>query len=242
MDEALTLGDYLPLSFKSASEQAYVAFLWDAFQSNYENGKYQFAFLAFHMLTMSFVYCNVWQIKNVLADDYGKAMVGFSKDVEKELMEATTPFTFSRVNESNIFRFLKLIGCDNGRIGQYTRLVKDRNEIAHPNGNIFYEASETLDRKISETLRLVEEIERQSAPLIIRCYESFLLESHDPETRPYIDDEDQIREALIHQNYLSQKDIEICKGFDIDCLNSDPHFETMHSLHELLVKSYQVEE
>ena len=30
MDEALELGDFLPLSFKTRSEQEYIAFLWDA--------------------------------------------------------------------------------------------------------------------------------------------------------------------------------------------------------------------
>lgn len=238
MEEAWLILDYLPLSFKSEKEQAYIAFLWDAFQSNYENEKYQFAFLAFHMLTMSFVYCNVWQIKNILADDYGKAMVGFSKEIEKDLMQATTPFTFSRVNESNIFRFLKLIGCDNSRIGQYIRLVKDRNEAAHSNGNIFYAASETLNKKIGDTLKLVDEIEKQSAPILLHCYQSFLQESHNPEDRQYIDDEDQIREELIHQNYLSQKDVEICMSFDITKLSDVPHFETMRALHELLIDRY----
>lgn len=63
MDEAHELDDYLPLSFKTVSEQEYIQFLWDAFDSNYENKKYQFAFLAYHMLTMSFVYFNIWQIK-----------------------------------------------------------------------------------------------------------------------------------------------------------------------------------
>ncbi len=31
MDEAVELGEYLPLSFKSPAEQEYIAFLWDAF-------------------------------------------------------------------------------------------------------------------------------------------------------------------------------------------------------------------
>ena len=62
MDEATELANYLPLSFKTRSEQDYIRFLWEAFESNCENGKYQFAFLAYHMLTMSFVYFNVWQI------------------------------------------------------------------------------------------------------------------------------------------------------------------------------------
>ena len=52
MEEAAELGNYLPLSYKSPKEQEYIAFLWDAFEMNYEHGKYQFAFLACHMLTM----------------------------------------------------------------------------------------------------------------------------------------------------------------------------------------------
>ena len=63
MEEAAELANYLPLSFKTPKEQEYVEFLWDAFETNYTHGKYQFAFLAYHMLTMSFVYFNIWQIK-----------------------------------------------------------------------------------------------------------------------------------------------------------------------------------
>ena len=51
MEEAAELGRYLPLSFKSPKEQEYIEFLWDAFETNYTHGKYQFAFLAYHMLT-----------------------------------------------------------------------------------------------------------------------------------------------------------------------------------------------
>ena len=50
MEEADELGNFLPLSFKTLSEQEYIAFLWDAFETNYTHGKYQFAFLAYHRL------------------------------------------------------------------------------------------------------------------------------------------------------------------------------------------------
>ena len=43
MEEAAELADYLPLSFKTESEQEYIQFLWEAFESNYENKKNQFA-------------------------------------------------------------------------------------------------------------------------------------------------------------------------------------------------------
>ena len=73
MEEATELANYLPLSFKTPKEQEYIEFLWDAFETNYSNQKHQFAFLAYHMLTMSFVYFNIWQIKQNRPADFRKA-------------------------------------------------------------------------------------------------------------------------------------------------------------------------
>jgi hypothetical protein len=242
MEEAAELGNYLPLSFKTPKEQEYVAFLWDAFASNCENQKYQFAFLAYHMLTMSFVYFNIWQIKQNKPKDFGKGLIGFSKDIEKDLLEASSPFVFSTVNERSILRLLKLIECDNGMIGSYAKLVDDRNASAHPNGNIFYSEPSALERKISEILRVVDEIQRHSKCIIEDCYRQFLLDSHDPEEREYPDTTDQIREVLIHQNYLSQKDIDICTGFDLASLADMPEIDGIRTLHETLRAEYGVED
>jgi hypothetical protein len=238
MEEASELGNYLPLSFKTESEQKYIEFLWEAFQSNYEHGKYQFAFLAYHMLTMSFVYFNIWQIKQNEPKDFEKGLIGFGKDIEKELLTATSPFVFSTVNERSILRLLKLIQCDNGKIGTYAKLVDDRNETAHPNGNIFYSEPSAFDRKLTEILRVVDEIQTHSKPVIEHCYCRFLLENHDPEEREYPDVIDQIREVLIHQNYLSQKDIEICLAYDVAPLKSDPNFPAIEALHQSLRSTY----
>jgi hypothetical protein len=238
MEEASELANYLPLSFKTPKEEEYIEFLWEAFQSNYEHGKYQFAFLAYHMLTMSFVYFNIWQIKQTEPKDFEKAMVGFNKDLEKELLEATSPFTFWRVNESSVLRFLKLIGCDNGKVGTYAALVKERNDTAHTNGNIFFNSQSALDYKVAEILRVVDEIQTHSNPIIEHCYQDFLLKNHDEEEREYPDASDQIREVLIHQNYLSQKDIEICLTYDVTRLKSDPNFPAIEILHQTLRHTY----
>jgi len=40
-------------------------------------------------------------------------------------------------------------------------------------------------------------------------------EKNSPEEREYPDAADQIREVLIHENYLLQEDIDICLGFDL---------------------------
>lgn len=241
-DDALPILEYLPLSFKSPKEQEYIAFLWDAFETNYTHEKYQFAFLAYHMLTMSFVYFNIWQIKQTEPVDFGKGLIGFGKDVEKNLLQASSPFVFSTVNERTILRFLKLIACDNGKIGTYAKLVDDRNDTAHPNGNIFFSTQAALDAKIREILRVVDEIQTHSKPVIERCYRDFLLQNYDPEEREYPEAADQIREVLIHENYLSQKDIEICLGFDLAGIADRPETDSIRTLHEVLKSEYGSEE
>lgn len=238
MEEAADLRNYLPLSFKTPKEQEYIEFLWDAFETNYTHGKYQFAFLAYHMLTMSFVYFEIWQIKQTRAKDFEMAMVGFNKDLERELLDATSPFTFWRVNESSVLRFLKLIGCDNAKVGNYAALVKERNDTAHSNGNIFFSTQAALDSKISEILRVVDEIQTHSMSVIEHCYHGFLLENHDPDEREYPDPEDQIREVLIHENYLSQKDIEICLDFEVESVAPQGKHESIRELHEVLRAKY----
>ena len=69
MEESLEILNYLPIRFKNQTEQEYIEFLWDTFKSNYQNDKYQFSFMAYHMLFMSFVYFNVWQIKKIHQED-----------------------------------------------------------------------------------------------------------------------------------------------------------------------------
>jgi hypothetical protein len=241
MDEAAELSNYLPLSFKSPKEQEYIKFLWDAFETNYTHGKYQFAFLAYHMLTMSCVYFNIWQIKQTRPSDFEKGLIGFGKDVEKNLLEATSPFVFSTVNERTILRFLKLIACDNGKIGSYAKLVDDRNESAHSNGNIFYSTPAALDAKIKEILRVVEEIQTHSRPVIEHCYREFLLQNHDLEEREYPDAADQIREVLIHGNYMSRRDVDICLAFDLAGLKEHEGIEAIGTLHEALVKTFKAD-
>ncbi len=124
MDEALELGSYLPQSFGNASEQSYLDFLWSAFQTNYETERFEFASLAFHLLYMSFVSFSIWQIRLARPDQFAMAMVGFRSDEEGSLMDCESPFKFyDRLKESQIFRFLKLIGCSNQQVGEFAKFV-----------------------------------------------------------------------------------------------------------------------
>ena len=66
------------------------------------------------------------------------------------------------------------------------------------------------------------------------CYRDFLLHNHDPDEREYPDAADQIREVLIHGNYLSRKDIDICLGFNFDSVAAEPDHGNICKLHDVL--------
>lgn len=240
IEDAQVIFDYLPISFRNESEQEYINFLWETFVTNYEAGKYPFAFLAYHMLFMSFVYFEIWQIKQNNSYDFEKAMIGFNKDMENELMKASTPFMLWRVNESSVFRFLKLIGMSNSEIGQCAKLVGERNDAAHSNGNIYLKGQRDLDQKIDEILRSVEVIQTHSEKAIKSFYENFLVASIDPENREFIDEEDQIREILVYGNYLSKRDIQTLQKCKTDSIPDENG--TVANLVSKLKEMYPYEE
>lgn len=142
------------------------------------------------------------------------------------------------MKERSILRLLKVIACDNGKIGTYVKRVDDRNETAHPNSNIFFSTQAALDTKSTEILRVVDEIQTYSRPVIEHCYRDFLLQNHEPNEREYPDAADQIREVLIQGNYMSQKDIEICLGFDLTDLADRLEIDSIRTLHEVLKSEY----
>jgi hypothetical protein len=241
IEDAQRIFDYLPISFRNQSEQEYISFLWDAFVTNYEAEKYPFAFLTYHMLFMSFVYFEIWQIKINNSADFEKAMIGFTKEMEKKLMEASSPFLLWQVKESSVFRFLKLIGMNNADIGQFCKIVAERNNAAHSNGVIYSRSQRDVDNKIDEILRYIEKIQNHSVRIVKACYENFLLSSADPDNREFTDDEDQIREILVYGNYLSPKDISFLKEFDITKLSAHERFDDICKLIKTLNSMYTSE-
>jgi hypothetical protein len=79
--------------------------------------------------------------------------------------------------------------------------------------------------------------DRPTKPVIEHCYRKFLLHNHDPEEREYPDARDQIKEVLIHGNYMSQKDIEFCLSLDLAELCDQAGFPLIEELHQCFVAS-----
>lgn len=242
MEEALELGTYLPQSFANASEQAYLDFLWSAFQTNYEAERYEFASLAFHLLYMSFVSFSIWQIRLARPEPFAMAMVGFRSDDEGGLIDCESPFKFyDRLKESQIFRFLKLIGCTNQQVGEFAKFVRRRNKIAHPSGTVFFNDQAAIDAEIADMMTEVRNIEAHMQPVILELYRSFLHESADAEELEYSVYGDEITANFVHKYYMSTADLTFCRSLDIEPLCAEPGFEVMQELHETLAALYPAE-
>lgn len=238
MEEAQIIFEYLPVYYNDLEEKEYIDFLWETFIINYKSEKYSFAFLSYYMLFMCFVYFEIWKIKENFSEDFQKAMVGFNKDIENELLKATTPYSFWQISESTVFRFFKLIGLDNSCIGRFTAIVKERNNVAHSNGHIFYKNKENLDEKITEIICCVDDIQDRSKPIIEKVYQNFLIGSQYPDKREYSGEEDQINEIFIRRNYLSFKDVKIANEYNIYLLSKEREFENIKILAKALNNIY----
>ena len=194
------------------------------------------------MLFMSFVYFNIWQIKLIRKDDFDKIKLGFSDCCEK----AKNPFMFSFEGESRILDLLKYLCSShqdvNSLIGRYKSLVKERNGIAHANGNIPFRNVDYLETRISDIVRYAGEIQQYSKPIIQECFEKFLIENQNEEERRYLNIQELINEELIHEHYLSQKDLEFCLEYDINSLLEQPNYLEVEKIFEEVKHEYAQEE
>lgn len=242
MDEALRIHDYLPISYANREEEAYIRFLWDAFETNYNAEKYEFANLAFHLLYMSFVCFSVWQIRSARRADFDKAMVGFQSDVENKLATAETPFKFfENLKESAIFRFIKLVGCNNEQVGEFSKFVKQRNRIAHPSGTVFFNSKENIDEQIAQVMVEIDHIQQHMIPVLHECLRTFLEQNADQEEWEYSLPKDQIDAVLIHAHYLSRKDTDACLAFDISAFDDHADAVPIRELFDAFRETYQPE-
>lgn len=232
MDEARELNEYLPYSMAAANEQSYLQFLWSAFESNYEQRRYEFASLAFHLLYMSFVSFSIWQIRLARPDAFHMAMVGFRAEDEGKITECDSPFKFyEKLKESQIFRFLKLIGCNNEQVGEFAKFVKRRNKIAHPTGTVFFNDQQAIDQEIGEMMREVRNIEEHMQPVIIELYQRFLTDSADAEVLQYGTYGEELTANFVHTAYMSMADLRHCAAFGIALLTGHPGQEAIAGLH-----------
>ena len=239
MEEAEKIFDYLPYSFKDPNDETYIVQLKESFELNYENQKYQFAFFAFHMLYMSYVYYEIWQIRSIKKNDFDNGMIGQDEETEKYINKATHPFALHRINESKIFKFLRLINCSVEEIGDFKSIVKKRNEIAHVNGAIPFEKKASIDMTIHEIIKYVKKIQTFTNSIVEESFERFLEISWNQDENKSDNFEDEIRENFVKKNYLSLDNIKFLSKYNVNKLKLHPNFSEIIVLFNTFKNIYQ---
>ena len=257
IEDAQMLYEYLPLEYKSKPESDYVNFLWDAFQVNYENEKYQFAYIAYHMLFMCFVYFQLAKIYLNAPGEIRKFLIFTSKaqsafeTYENKCKEALkkkldvpqfNPFSLSGEYERTIVGLFVGIGCNRETIKRLREIVDERNTVAHSNGNINFSSQDYLDEQIGEILECVDQIAKKTGSIITACTEKFLLGSATPEENEYIDEKDQVREVLIKSNYFSSNDMGVAGAYPIDKLEEKAGYQYIQKLFQAILEAIPQDE
>lgn len=250
IEDAQRIFDYLPQEYKNQTESDYVAFLWDAFSVNYEKGKYQFAYFAYHMLFMCFVYFQLAKIYLNSPEEIRKLLIFTGKaqsaidNYEKRYKEAIInkipspqfdPFSLAAEQERSIVGLFVSIGCKRETIKRLKAIVDERNDIAHSNGNINFSNQDSFDEKINEILECIAHIHENTRPIITTCTEKFLLDSANPDENEFYDENDQVRELFARGNYLSSQDILVACEFPIEQLIYKTNYTYMKKLHQIIV-------
>lgn len=191
---------------------------------------------------MSFVSFSIWQIRLARPEQFAVALVGFDKS-ENALMACESPFKFyDQLKESQIFRFLKLIGCTNQQVGEFAKFVKRRNKIAHPTGTVFFNDRPAIDAEIADMMKEVRNIEAHMQPVVLALYQRFLGDRSDEELWAFGVPGDEVTANLVHPNYMSAADISFCQAFDIEALSTEAGFEAKQVLHQALGVLYPADE
>ena len=234
MEKAYQLLDFFPHNNK---EERYINFLWTAFEKNYNSKMYHFSFLSVHMLMMSYVYLSLWRIKNIQEYDFKNALLGFGKGDESEILNATSPFAISCVNESRVLRLLKLIQISDDVIKRCKGQVNKRNNAAHANSIIFFSTQSAIDDEINTILEIVSSIQNKLNILILTEYEEFLKNLTEADVLNYQNDDELLREGLIRKKQFSLMDLKCCKNYDIK--GKVTLSQEAKKLHKILSKFYE---
>jgi hypothetical protein len=179
---------------------------------------------------MYFIYLVVIKIKENMQQDFEKALIPFDKNKEKDILDISEPSSFPSTGEKEAIRFLKLIGADNKKIGDWTRIIKDRDEVANSNVIIKYPDEYSFNRAFLGVYKAIKEIHQKSQVVLDIILKSFLLNNYNLDDLEYGNLDDEIRENFIKKHYLSSQDLIHMACYDINLLKTEPEFSRIENL------------
>lgn len=234
----LQLRNYLPVEYIDLENDNYIEYLIDAYLKNVEAEKYQFAFISFHLLFMSFIYKTIWLLKKEEVDNIGNMLNQFAREV----IIVSSPFDFSSIDEAKSFQILRCLRFHINEIELFALPIKNRNHCSHAMGKIQY-LKEDIERFISDELQSSEKILQKTKSCLEALFKKFIYDNWEPETREFISSKETV-DFFIRQNLLSSKELDLLTSVSIPELheNSDNrkniYIKTLYLVFLYVVQNY----
>jgi hypothetical protein len=174
MDEIYTLSQYFPSSSSDPTLEKYLSHHLGACLKCSEHELYSSAYSHLHILYMIFVYVQLFRIAKEKTQEFDLCWVGFPNQEKDFLKEPSSPFSFSKIQEKTVFRFFRLVGFDDGSIGDISSLVNKRNNHLHANGQLFFENQDDFEKEIDEYIKKMQTIITKQADFLQTIYSSLV--------------------------------------------------------------------
>lgn len=154
MDEYINkLNNYLPIDFANDENSEYRQYLIETYIENCQKGKYQFALMAFHMMFMSFLYKEFWNLKT-----YSYSVVAGLCNNNSGFKNINAMFDASIIPEKTVIdQYLSLFSWHINKRDTVKTFVDTRDKCAHASGFIQYQ-KDGAERYFLEVIEQAEKI------------------------------------------------------------------------------------
>jgi hypothetical protein len=136
---------------------------------------------------MTFVYFQLLRIAKEKVNEFKFCWIGFPSQEKDFLKNPSHPFSFSPIQEKSVFRFFRLVGFDDGTIGDLSSLVNDRNKTLHSTGDIFCANETEFIKKNDDYVRKMTDIIHKQKIFLSVIYQS-IIDTFEPDYEPNNDD------------------------------------------------------
>lgn len=240
---------FLPVEYKDENEKQYIDALILATHTSYKNGLYQFAYIQYHMLFMTAVYYIILKISVFNEEEFKKALFYMLKDRCNEFWnESNTKNhklyfgSFAIINESDVFMLLRLVGLDNNLLGELKKLVQDRNNYAHANGQLQLTSDELFMKALNSYNSKIQKVVGLLKSDLIDFYKKTVSSPnfYDKNIRAYLDADEQIIEEFIKEYSLSKEELNWLRKIHLSEFDSYNGNKTeIKKLHKSLMDYYK---
>lgn len=187
MEEIYELKAFFPLVIDDSNVQIYLNHHISHLQKCCENELYSSAYPHLHILYMTFVYFQLLRIAKEKVNEFKFCWIGFPSQEKDFLKNPSHPFSFSPIQEKSVFRFFRLVGFDDGTIGDLSSLVNDRNKTLHSTGDIFCANETEFIKKNDEYVRKMTDIIHKQKSFLSVIYQ-LIIDTFELDYEPNSDD------------------------------------------------------